>query len=444
MRSLKQYQVEGREFVKTRPGAGLFMDMGLGKTPTTLFALRDLILSGEGPVIVVGPIRVVESVWKQEAELWPELAGLSFSLLRGTPKERKAAAATKADVYLVNPELLQEALALLPHAKILVVDESSMFKNPSTMRFKNLRRSLKRFTRRIILTGTPTPNSLLDLWSQVFILDFGQRLGTSFYAYRERFFEKADYMGYNWRVRPGAEEEILKLVSDIILRIDAATYLPPRSVLNNQVFFDLPPAAAKLYKSMEKDALAVIGDKTIVAATAVAALMKLRQIASGFLYDDEAGTQSVHEEKLKALDEILEETGSPVIVVYQFIEELAMLKKRYKHGVVFDSPVIPRWNAGKIPLMFLHPQSGGHGVNLQHGGHTMAIFSGSFSQEQMAQTYARIDRQGQEHPVVFHHLTARNTVDELIFQVLQEKTQNQNSLLERIKTYAKARSNRRA
>lgn len=439
IRELKPYQGEGRDFVLQRAGSGLFMDMGLGKTATVLFALLDLVQSGRGPVLLVGPIRVIESVWRQEAALWPELEGLTFSLLRGAPKDRERAASVPADVYLVNPELLEEALSLLPHAKILAVDESSMFKNPSAKRFKALRKHLKRFDKRIIMTGTPAPNSLLDLWSQMFIVDLGERLGRSFYDYRNTYFEPADYMGYTWKARKGSEEEILKRISDVVFRVDAKSYLPPRAVTHVEIRFDLPPKAGKVYQSMEKEAIAKLeAEKVVTSVSAAAAMMKCRQIANGFIYDDEGAPIVLHDEKLKALEEVIEETGSPILVLYNFIEDRTALKKKFKGIVEFDSRHIDRWNRGEIPLMMLHPKSGGHGVNLQHGGHTIVVYSGSFSQEEMSQAFARVDRQGQENPVFIHHLIANGTVDEVLFETVQTKTHNQASLLERIKAYAKA------
>jgi SNF2 family DNA or RNA helicase len=435
-RKLRPYQEASLKFIEAHPTAGLFMDMGLGKTAVVLHAIADFLPK---PVLLVGPIRVVETVWRTEALAWPRTQGLTFSLLRGTPKARIAARATPADVYLVNPESLKEVLED-PAMKFatLVIDESSQYKNPSTQRFKLLRKHLDKFSRRIILTGTPTPNSLLDLWSQIFLLDKGARLGRSFYGYRGRYFFQTDYMGYTFAPRQEAEAAVTRVVSDIVLRVEAKGNLPPREVLTNRVIVQLPTEARSLYKRMADDAFALLASSTLTAANAAAALMKLRQIASGFVYDDDGATVAVHTEKIKALQEIVEETGSPIIVVYQFLHELAELRKAFPDAEVFDSDKVDPWNRGEIPLMFLHPKSGGHGVNLQDGGHTMVVYSGSFSQEEMSQTFARIDRQGQQNPVVIHHLIAEDTVDELILEVLFEKTHNQSILLERIKQYALA------
>lgn len=431
MRTLRPYQREAVDFLLRVPTAGLFIDMGLGKTAATLHALLEL----PKPVLLIGPIRVIENVWRQEAKEWPETSGLKFSLVRGTPKEREKALEAEADIYLVNPELMEQALKARKY-RTLVVEESSQFKNPSTKRFKLLRKYLKDFEHRIILTGTPSPNSLMDLWSQVYILDRGIRLGSSFYAFRNRYFYPADYMGYTYEPHAGAEEAITKAISDIIFRVEAKGVLPPREVLKNKIYVTLPPSARKKYDQMAKEAFTKLAESTVTSATAAATLMKLRQMASGIVYDDEGGASLLHNEKIKAVESILAETGSPVVLVYQFKHELAELKKAFPQGREFESSLMDDWNRGKIPLLFLHPQSGGHGLNLQHGSHTMIIYSASFSYEHMSQTMARIDRQGQEFPVVFHFLIAKDTVDELILRVLENKETVQANVLKLIKEYA--------
>lgn len=438
MRTLRPYQKEAVDFLLRVPTAGLFIDMGLGKTAATLHALIEL----PKPVLLIGPIRVIETVWMQEAKEWPDTSGLKFSLVRGTPKERGEALKAEADIYLVNPELMEHALKARKY-KTLVVEESSQFKNPSTKRFKLLRKYLKDFEHRIILTGTPSPNSLMDLWSQVFLLDRGVRLGSSFYAFRNRYFYPADYRGYTFEPHAGTEKAITKAISDIIFRVEAKGVLPPREVLKNKIDIVLPPAARKKYDQMAKEAFTKLATSTVTSATAASTLMKLRQMASGLVYDDDGKASLLHHEKLKAVESVLAETGSPVILVYQFKHELAELKEAFPQGRQFDPSLMDEWNAGEIPLLFLHPQSGGHGLNLQHGSHTMVIYSASFSYELMAQTMARIDRQGQEFPVVFHFLIAKDTVDELLLEVLENKEAVQANVLKLIKEYANAQVHNR-
>lgn len=435
MRSLRPYQVESRDFLIHNPYAGLFADMGLGKTAATLHALVHF----PKPILLVGPIRVIENVWRAEAELWPETQGLTFSLVRGSPKARSRALASESDIYLVNPEMLEDVLKGPRKFKSLVIDESSMFKNPGTKRFKVMRKARKGFERVVILTGTPSPNSLMDLWSQIFLLDGGQRLESSFFRFRDRYFAQTDYMGYTFEARPGAKERITELISDLVFRVEAKGNLPPREVIENKVVVGLPPKARTAYDQMEKDAFTKINQGEVTAATAAAVLTKLRQMASGFVYGEDRVVEEVHREKIQALKSILEETQTPVIVVYHFQHELEALRQAFPQGVGLEDMPMEDWNAGKFPLLFLHPQSGGHGLNLQYGSHTMAIFSASFSYEHMAQTKARIDRQGQESPVVFHSLVAAGTVDELLLEVLMRKEQTQASVLSMVKDYANRR-----
>jgi SNF2 family DNA or RNA helicase len=426
MRQLRPYQIAAIDFMKQTPRGGLFIDMGLGKTAIALHAMLDL----PKPILLVGPIRVIENVWRQEAELWPATRGLRFSLVRGSKSERALARKQPADVYLTNPEILEESL------KTLIIDESSQFKSHSTMRFKAIRKHVGSFSNRYILTGTPSPNSLLDLWSQIFILDQGERLETSFSRFRDRYFEPSDYMGYSYKPREGTLNQITSKISDLIFRVEAAGNLPPREVIRNIVSIDLPAPAKKVYKDIEKRAFAQLLQTTVTVASAAAGLMKLRQVASGFVYDDNQVATAIHTEKIKAVESILEETGSPVVLVYQFLHELAALKKAFPQGKNLETHLLPDWNSGKIPLLFLHPQSGGHGLNLQQGSHTMIIFSASFSYEYMAQTMARIDRQGQQHPVVFHFLVAKETVDELLLEVLDSKETVQSNVLNLVRRYA--------
>lgn len=439
-REFRDYQDEGIDFIVDNPFSGLFIDMGLGKTGLVLHALLEL----PGPTLLVGPIRVIETVWRKEADQWPatKLRGFRFSLIRGKPKERAKALAQDADIYLVNPELLEEVLASGKVFHNLVVDESTLFKNPSSARFKLLRKHLHKFTRRIIMTGTPTPNSLLELWSQIFLLDRGERLDTAFGRFKQKYFYQADYHGYSFLPHDWAREKIVEEISDIVYRVSAEGALPPREVIRNIVHTPLPDEAWKTYKQMERLAFSQLDEETVVtAATAAVVSMKLRQLASGFVYDENGEPYQVHSEKIKAVKSILEETGSPVILIYQFIHELEALRKAFPQGVVFESEHEEAWNRGEIPLLFLHPQSGGHGLNLQYGGHTMIVFSASFSLEQMAQVMARIDRQGQIFPVVFHFLVATGTIDELLIEVLDTRARDQSEVLRMLKAYALERKN---
>lgn len=436
---LHPYQDEAVDFILSRENSGLFIDMGLGKTAIILHALLEL----PKPVLLIGPIRVIETVWRQEAAIWASTRGLTFSLVRGTPKVRQEALDRKADIYLVNPELLLEALENGPSYHVLVIDESTLFKNPSTSRFKTLRKYLRRFSHRIISTGTPTPNSLLDLWSQIFVVDLGDRFGKAFGRFQQTYFYTTDFQGYKWAPHTWARDKIIGLVSDVVFRVSSKDVFAPRAMVRNIVHTPLPPAAQKHYDQMEAHAFTELSEnESLTAATAAVVMMKLRQVASGFVYDDDGKSVQIHSEKIKATQSILDETGSPVILVYQFQHELEAIKKAFPQGVVFESKHQAAWDAGELPLVFLHPQSGGHGLNMQYGGHTMVVFSGSFSSEQMGQIMGRIDRQGQIFPVVFHFLVAPGTVDELLMKVLDQKWDDQSAVLSLIKEYANAKTSR--
>lgn len=451
---LRDYQVKAIDWITEKPYAGIFMDMGLGKTASALTAVQKLFAAEEnGPVLVVGPIRVIETVWRQEALLWDQTSTITFSLIRGrTPQQRLQALQSQADIYLINPESfiwLLELFTIYPPSpqrpfpfSTLIIDESSTFKNVGSKRFQKLRHKLKLWKRRYILTGTPRPNKLLELWPQVFILDQGERLGTSYTKFKEKYFEPIDYMGYIWEPKKGAEKKIYALVEDLLLRIESDEIPVP---IYNRVIVKLPPNARKLYRQMERDAFAEIEGTQITAANAAVALGKCRQIANGVVYA-EGSVQLIHQEKLIVAREIVEGTGSPIIIVYNYKHELKLLTeelKEFKPVVLSESldtiRTVDDWNAGRIQVLLLHPASGGHGLNLQQGGHTMAWFSLTFSYEQYIQTISRINRQGQQNKVIIHVIIADHTVDELLEEVLQNKEVGQNKLFTALKHYGDKR-----
>lgn len=439
-KELHPYQDRGVQFMVDNPASALFVGMGLGKTGIVLNALLEI----PGPTLLVGPIRVIETVWRKEAKQWPGPAvrDFRFSLLRGKPMDRRDALLKPADVYMVNPELLPEVLDALAEKKRgaipnLIIDESTMFKDPSSRRFKTLRKRLRLFERKTIMTGTPAPNSLLDMWAQTFILDQGERLGKSFTKFKSTYFYTTDWLGYEWAEHDWARDEITKKISDLVYEVTYEEAAIDRFEPNIHIVgVDLPAEARAFYRQMEKLAFAEIDEKTVItASTAAVVTLKLRQIAAGFIYDDDREIVEVHREKIKATKRLLREFDSPTIIVYQFTHELEALKRAIPQGVVFDSDKEDDWNRGKIPVLFLHPQSGGHGLNLQFGGHHMIIYSASYSLEQMSQVVKRIDRQGQKVPPEVHYLVARNTIDEVIVEVLQTKEDNQREMLHRLREY---------
>jgi SNF2 family DNA or RNA helicase len=462
----RAYQVQAARFCLRNGCAGLFLDMGLGKTAIIETVIRKLKLKGSKPALVVGPIRVIKTVWRQEAKLWTHLADeLTFSMVRGTDAQRQAALATRADVYLVNPEMLKWLFDELGDRlegffDVLVIDESSMYKNAGTKRFTTLRHKLHHFKYRYVLTGTPTPNSLWEIWTQVYILDLGKRLGTSFNRFKWRFFAPDDYTMRKWTARPGAHEYIYKTVGDLIMRLDGDDYNHMPQMIENKIWVELPNDARAMYDDMEMELMAGVDAGSVTAANAGVASMKCRQIANGVVYldDEEDGTRShkeshhVHSAKLTALEEALDEIHEPVIVVYQFRHELELIKHRLISNTIHDwrrvevlsesedvEKTIEDWNAKKIDVLLLQPASGGHGLNLQHGGHVFIWFSLTWSLEQYQQTIARLYRQGQTKPVIVHKIMASNTIDESLDGALRSKERGQLALLNALRARTKTR-----
>jgi SNF2 family DNA or RNA helicase len=420
-----------KEMVK-RPTLGLFADMGVGKTLITLKALEQI----EGPTLLIAPIRVCETVWRQEAEKWG--INLSFSLVRGALNERIRALKQKSDVYLINPDLIQWLFNTdcLPAFRNLVIDESSLFKNPSTVRFKTIKKNLKRFERRYILTGTPSPNSLMDLWSQIGILDKGQRLGTAFGRFKDTYFE-SDYMGFKWTIRPGSKDKIEQLLVDIVIRLDAKDYLTLPEMMESDIAVKLSDKEMKQYNQFAKDMVTKFGDKELTAVSAVTLHAKLSQLANGMVYDENQKIHMFHRQKLNVLEELAEELDGPIIIVYKYNHEKNEILKLFPKAVLFNqgdtAQHVKDWNAGKIKHLLLHPASGGHGINLQEGGNHIIWFSPIPSLEQYLQTNKRVHRPGQTKPVFIHRLIAQGTVDEVTSDTLKAKETNQDNFLNSMK-----------
>lgn len=471
----------------TRPeahneGRGLFLDMGLGKTITTASAIVQLLARREiYGVLLVAPRRVVDTVWAQEARDWEHTQGLRFSVVRGSVRQRRQALSRRADIYLVNPELVEWVVnelqnGIAPHIDVLVIDESSRFKSPSTKRFRALRDVIGYFKRRYILTGTPRPQGLLNLWSQIFLLDRGHRLGTDYDRFRMRFFEPSDYGGNRYVPRPGAEDYIKQLISDIVITIPSKGNVELPDISYNNVYVDLPEEARGAYDDFERhmfleieearaqaEAADLLGTaRTITAVNAAVLSMRCHQFANGAVFLDPPEPEMLdgverprgprewevfHDEKLDALEEIIEETGSPVLVAYQFKHDLDRIQKRFaKRGplpVLSDSlnaaqteALVNAWNAGAIPILLAHPKSAGHGLNLQKGpGHTLVFFSLTWSVEQHDQMIKRIWRSGQESPVIIHYLIANDTVDEAILLSVHTNAEAQQNFLDALRAY---------
>jgi SNF2 family DNA or RNA helicase len=438
---LHPYQRRAVEFIKSRQRCGLFLDMGLGKSVSTLTAALDLIQSfAVHKVLVIAPLRVANSVWAQETAKWAHLRPLRVSVCTGLSKRRLAALQMDADVYVINREnvewLVEQYGTRWPF-DMVVIDESSSFKNASSKRFRAMRRVLPYTQYMALLTGTPSPNGLIDLWSQVYLIDFGQSLGRTMTAYKQRFFE-ADYMGYKFKARDGSEGSIHNLIAPFTVHMSAEDYLdlPPRIDLTIKT--QMPDAALQRYKDFERTLLAELDDGDVVEAMTAAVLAnKLLQYANGGLYtDDKKNWSEIHSAKLDALAEILEDNaGENVLVSYNYRFDLERLQKRFPDAVVLDKQqeTIDRWNRGEIRLLLAHPASAGHGLNIQAGGSLIVWFGMTWSLENYLQFNARLHRQGQTKPVRIIHLVTEDTIDERVLAVLGNKEKSQSALLKALK-----------
>lgn len=438
--NLHEYQRKGVEFIKSEKRCFLCLDMGLGKTATTLTAITDLIDSfSVSKVLVVSPLRVAKSVWPKEPSQWSHLEDLRVSLVTGNERQRMAALQQDADIYSINRENLVWLVELLGKKwpfDCVVIDESSSFKNPSSKRFRALKRVLPNTEYMVLLTGTPSPNSLLDLWAQCYLVDFGMALGRTFTGYKQRFFEQ-DYMGYNWTLRQGGDKTIHNLIRPFTLSMSAEDYLELPKRIDLIEYVDLPNRTMANYLEFEKELLLELDDGEEIEAVNAAALAgKLLQWCNGAVYTDEARNWSeVHKLKLDVLEELFEYNDEPMLVAYNFKSDLARIKDRFPDAVVLDKDpeTIERWNRGEILMLLAHPASAGHGLNLQKGGSLIVWFGLSWSLELYQQFNARLYRQGQTKPVRIVHIIARGCIDERVMQVLDGKDQTQRRLLDALK-----------
>lgn len=437
---LHEYQNKAIAFIKNKKRCMLLLDMGLGKTASALSAATDLI---DGCVVkrvlVIAPLRVANSVWQQECEKWEHLSHLKVSVCTGEARKRISALQRTADVYTINRENVPWLIKHCAHAwpfDAVVVDESSSFKSSSTQRWRALKKILPETQYMILLTGTPSPNSLLDLWSQMYLVDFGVRLGRTMSAYKQRFFEQ-DYMGYKWTIKEGAAEQIHDLVADVCISMSAEDYLelPQRIDLIERVV--LPESIRAQYDSFEKQLLATLPSGEEVEALNAAVLAnKLLQWCNGATYTDAVGNWTqIHSAKLEALKELAENNDEPMLVAYNYRTDFMRIVAMFPHAVTLDKnpETVNRWNRGEIKMLLAHPASAGHGLNLQDGGALCVWFGLNWSLELYQQFNARLHRQGQTKPVRIVHIVAKGCIDERVLQVLSNKDASQRDLLRALK-----------
>lgn len=439
-----EYQTRAIQKVIDQGKVGLFLDMGLGKTVITLTAIQELIYDyfQVRHVLVVAPKRVAEDTWSREHQKWDHLKDLTVQLVTGTPAERKKALQEEADVYVIGRDnvcWLTELLGPIFISKfdMLVLDELSSFKNPQAKRFKALRHYVKAIPRIVGLTGTPSPNGLLDLWAEIYLLDQGYRLGRTLTAYRSGYFTPGARNGmvvYDWKPVPGAQEAIEKKLSDICISMSGEDYLKLPERIDNVISVRLSEKELSIYKKMELEQLLELGDDTVAAMNAAAVTNKLLQIANGAVYADDGAVIELHDKKLEALTEIIDTTDEPVLVFYSYRHDLMRITRKLQDARELKGPEdIKAWNEGKIRVLLAHPGSVGYGLNLQDGGHIIVWYGLTWSLELYQQANARLYRQGQQKPVIIHYLISAGTYDERVLKVLQGKESLQAALLAALK-----------
>lgn len=435
------YQQFATDFILNQSICCLMLDMGLGKTVITLTALWQLALDSfdVSRVLVIAPKRVAEDTWPKELAKWEHLTGLTSSLVLGSAAERKAALQKKAFLYIINRENV--AWLVKNHYwdfDMVVIDELSSFKSNKAERFKAMKKVRPMVTRIVGLTGTPAPNTLLDLWPQMYLMDMGQRLGRFIGGFRDRFFlpdKRNREIIYSYKPREGAEDAIYALISDICISMKAADYLDMPERIDNRIEVSMSPKERKLYDDFQKDMVLSIDDEELDAANAASLSNKLLQMANGAVYGEDKKVIPIHDRKLDALEDLVEAAnGKPLLVAYWYKHDLQRIKARFKNARCIDTAKdIDDWNAGKIPLALIHPASAGHGLNLQDGGCTIVWFGLTWSLELYQQLNARLWRQGQKHTVVIHHIVTKGTHDEDVMQALENKDTRQSALIEAVR-----------
>ena len=435
-----EYQKYAQDFIINNSACALLLDMGLGKTVITLTSLWILLFDyfEISKVLVIAPLRVAQDTWSKECEKLDHLKGLKISKVLGSEKERRMALFDKADIYIINRENVEWLCNNYDFDfDMIVIDELSSFKSSSSKRFKALRKIRPRVKRIVGLTGTPAPNTLMDLWSQINLIDMGQRLGRFISNYRNDYFipdKRNAQVIFSYKPREGAEEEIYKRISDICVSMKACDYLDMPERIDNIVHVKMSEDEKKLYKKLEKDMLLPLADGEIDAVNAAALSNKLLQMANGAVYDELKETKIIHDRKLEALEDLIEAAnGKSVLIFYAYKHDKERIVKKFKVTEISTSKEISKWNERKIQIAIAHPASTGHGLNLQAGGSTIIWFGLTWSLELYQQANARLWRQGQKDTVIIHHIVSKGTIDEEVMSALQRKQCGQENLINAVK-----------
>ncbi|MCI8806301.1 MAG: DEAD/DEAH box helicase [Clostridiales bacterium] len=441
-----EYQEIAIDKIYKTPKVGLFLDMGLGKTVITLTVIEDLIYNRFEltKVLVIAPLRVAEDTWSRESEKWEHLRHLKISRILGNPEKRRKALAEEADIYIINREnvvwLTNELSGIGDNwdFDMVVIDELSSFKSPKAQRFRALRKYITRSERVIGLTGTPAPNGLMDLWSQMYLLDSGERLGKTITGYREKYFipnQRNQTTIFNYKPKSGAEEAIKEKISDICISMKADDWLDMPERIDNIQSVKLSGKEMKAYEKFERDSYMRFIEGEVTAASAAALTNKLLQYSNGAMYMPNGGYAKTSDKKLDMLEEIVDvSAGKPILCFYSFKHDLKRIQERFSFARKLEnSEDITEWNKGDIRLLLVHPAGAGHGLNLQAGGNIIVWFGLTWSLELYQQANARLYRQGQENAVIIHHLITEETADENVLKSLQGKEEVQEGLLNALK-----------
>lgn len=436
------YQNYAKDFILAHKVSALFLDCGLGKTITTLTAINELMYDSFeiSKVLIIAPLRVAQSTWKDEIEKWDHLNLLRYSIAVGDEKERLKALKQNSDIYIINREnvdWLVTKSGIDFNFNMLIIDELSSFKSHTSKRFKSLLKIRPYFERVVGLTGTPSSNGLMDLWAEFRVLDLGERLGRYITHYRNEFFLPDKRNGaiiFSYKPQPNAEERIYRRLADMTISMKSTEYLKMPELILNELEINLDEEDQIKYKKFKKEMVMTIQEKEIDAINAASLSNKLIQLANGSIYDEDKKFYEVHNKKLDKLEEIIESAnGKPVLVAYWFKADKERIEKRFKVREIKTADDIKQWNMGMIGLALIHPASAGHGLNLQSGGSTLVWFSLTWSLELYQQTNARLYRQGQKDTVVIHHLITKNTIDEDIMKSLKRKDKTQEALMKAVK-----------
>lgn len=442
------------------------MDMGLGKTAVVLSALRHYLTEDTTTrhILVIAPKRVAEHTWPDEIRKWSEFSGLKYTIIAGERKDWPSLLKQtihRSHIHLVGAHSVQQLVEIAKTTfpvreawpwDTVVIDESSQFKSHKSLRYKSLKSRLPFISKLILMTGTPVPNGFMDLWSQMYLLDQGERLERSIARFETIYFTKNPF--YVWskpELRPDAQRQITEKIKDITISMEARDYLDLEPMQYRSISVQPSPQLQKQYKKMKEDLVVELQGghsadflgqtiRSIAAPTAAAAANKMLQMCGGFIYDEIRQTYQVDEGKAEALDQLLEEAQGQyknVLLFYTYkAEEEYILKKYADRGAtsIQEPDAIARWNAGEVPILVLHPASGGHGLNLQDGGHTVVWYNMTYNLEHWLQGNKRVHRMGQTKPVVVYALTMEGMLDSHIFsQVLTEKADRQQALIDALK-----------